>query len=318
MKVLVTGGAGFIGNALAVRLLADGHAVVIVDVVNEYYDPALKEARLARLPKGVPVERIDIADAAALDGVFTTHGPFDAVAHLAAQAGVRYSIENPFAYAHSNYVGTQNIFELAKRHEVMHVVFASSSSVYGRNTKVPFTEEDRVDQPVSIYAATKRATELLAYAYVDLFHMDITALRFFTVYGPWSRPDMAPLKFTHAIMKGDPIDLYNKGDMRRDFTYIDDIVEGFVCALTKRQTGFEIFNIGNGSPVHLLDFVRILEEALGKKAITRELPMQAGDVPVTYADITKARTMLGFTPQTSVRDGVAQFAGWYREFYKAP
>ncbi len=315
MKILLTGGAGFIGNALALRLLADNHEVVIVDSVNDYYDRSLKEARLARLPSHVPVHRIDIADRDAFEAVFRDAGPFDAVAHLAAQAGVRYSIENPFAYAQSNYVGTQHVFELAKRAGTMHIVYASSSSVYGRNTPVPFREDARADEPVSVYAATKRGSELLGYAYADLFGMDITALRFFTVYGPWSRPDMAPLKFTHAIVRGEPIDLYNKGDMERDFTYIDDIVDGFVRALERRQKGFQIFNLGAGSPVHLRSFVQTLEGALGRTALLHELPMQAGDVPRTFADITKARELLGFAPRVQVADGVRQFVAWYREYY---
>lgn len=315
MKILLTGGAGFIGNTLTLRLVSEGHSVVIIDSVNDYYDPSLKEQRLARLPEAVVVRRIDIADLDAVSKVFEQDGPFDAVAHLAAQAGVRYSIENPFVYAQSNYVGTLNLFELAKRHSVPHVVFASTSSVYGKNKDMPFTEEARVDTPLSIYASTKRACELLAYSYVDLFTMNITALRFFTVYGPWGRPDMALFKFTKAMLAGQPIDLYNGGHMKRDFTYVDDIVEGFVRALTVRPTGFEIFNLGNGSPVHLREFVKIIERELGVSAQINEMPMQPGDVSETYADISKAKQILGYEPKVSVDEGVKQFVAWYREYY---
>lgn len=315
MKILLTGGAGFIGNTLALRLLSLGHTLVVVDVVNDYYDPTLKEARLARLPETVAIRRVDIANRDLLEQIFLTDGPFDAVAHLAAQAGVRYSLENPFAYAESNYAATLNIFELAKRHQVPNIVFASSSSVYGKNKDMPFTEESRVDTPVSIYAASKRACELLAYSYVDLFKMNITALRFFTVYGPWGRPDMALFKFTKAMLDGEPIELYNGGDMRRDFTYVDDIVAGFVGVLTAKPGGFEIFNLGNGSPVYLREFVKIIERELQKQAQIIEKPMQLGDVSETYADISKARRMLGYEPKVSVEEGVRRFVEWYREYY---
>lgn len=313
MRILLTGGAGFIGNALTLRLVAEGHEVVVVDSVNSYYDPSLKEARLSRLPKDVPVHRIDIADTDALEAVMRD-GACDAIAHLAAQAGVRYSIENPFVYADSNYRGTLNIFELAQRHGISRIVYASSSSVYGRCAEAPFREDMRVDEPVSIYAASKRACELLAYAYCDLYPLHITALRFFTVYGPWSRPDMAPLKFTRAMLAGLPIELYNGGDMLRDFTYIDDIVDGFFRALTRPQAGFSIFNLGNGAPVHLRDFVRVLEDVIGVEARIVEKPMQQGDVPRTYADITKARTLLGFDPHTKMEDGLRALVAWYREY----
>lgn len=317
MRILVTGGAGFIGNALTLRLIHEGHEVVVVDEVNEYYDRSLKEARLARLPSSVSVHRFDIAHAEQLAALFASDGPFDCVAHLAAQAGVRYSIENPFVYADSNYRGTLNIFEVAKRHGTTHIVYASSSSVYGRCAEVPFREDMRVDEPVSIYAASKRACELLAYAYHDLFGMDITALRFFTVYGPWARPDMAPFKFTKAIIAGEPIELYNRGDMLRDFTYVDDIVDGFYRAVQQRQAGFSIFNLGNGAPVQLREFVATLEGVIGTPARIIEKPMQPGDVPRTYADITKARTLLGFEPKTSVHDGLRELVHWYRA-YTAP
>lgn len=314
MKILITGGAGFIGNHLALRLLDEGHEVVVVDIVNDYYDPTLKEARLKRLPQSVSVHRIDLADFSALSQLWEKEGPFDKVAHLAAQAGVRYSLENPQAYAHSNYMGTLNIFECAKRYGNTHVVYASSSSVYGKNKDVPFKETSRVDEPVSIYAASKRATELLAYSYVDLFDMHLTGLRFFTVYGPWGRPDMALFLFTKAMLADEPIKLFNGGDMRRDFTYVDDIVDGFVRALEKPNS-YQIYNLGHGSPVYLLDFVRTIEGELGKKARVEELPMQLGDVKETYADTTKAREELGFEAKVSVEEGVPRFLTWYREYY---
>ncbi len=314
MRVLVTGGAGFIGNHLALRLVKDGHEVVVVDNVNDYYDLALKEARLAQLPRGVVFRKVDISDFSALQQVFAEDGPFDKVAHLAAQAGVRYSIENPHVYALSNYVGTQNILECAKQYGAPHVVYASTSSVYGDTTEMPFREDARADKPVSIYAASKRSGELVAYAYHDLFDIAVTALRFFTVYGPWGRPDMAPYLFTDAIAKGTPLNLYNHGDMRRDFTYVDDIVDGFVRALNK-PNGYQIYNLGCGTPVVVKDFLGMLEDALGKKAQVVVVPMQPGDVTDTFADITKARTELGYEPQTHITEGVGHFVQWYREFY---
>lgn len=315
MRILLTGGAGFIGNTLALRLLQDGHEVVVVDNVNDYYDPSLKEARLARLPQGVVVKRIDIADFEALDRVFADHGPFDKVAHLAAQAGVRYSLDHPLVYAQSNYVGTQNVFECAKQHNVPHVVFASTSSVYGKSRELPYREDMRVDEPLSVYAASKRACELLAYSYNSLFGLDITALRFFTVYGPWGRPDMAFFLFTKAILEGTPIELYNGGDMRRDFTYVDDIVEGFVRAL-ERPNGFQIYNLGRGRSVYLKDFLHCIEQELSKTTQVIEKPMQPGDVPETFADVSKAQRELGYEAQIDVEEGVKRFIEWYREYYQ--
>ena len=314
MNILVTGGAGFIGNEITLRLIKDGCDVVVVDNVNEYYDPSLKEDRLKRLPESVVVCRVDIADREALEAVFKEHGPFDAIQHVAAQAGVRYSIENPYTYADSNFVGTQNILELAKENGKPHIVYASSSSVYGMRDEVPFREDMRVDEPISVYAATKRATELLAYTYTHLHDMHITVLRPFTVYGPWSRPDMALLLFAHAITEDKPIRLFNGGDMLRDFTYIDDIVDGFVKALNAPK-GYKIYNIGRGAPTPLKKFVSVLEDALGKKAKVQIEPMQPGDVKQTYADISAARADFGYDPKVSVEEGVEKFARWFREYY---
>ncbi|NBD73794.1 SDR family NAD(P)-dependent oxidoreductase [Patescibacteria group bacterium] len=312
-KVLVTGGAGFIGNALALSLHEAGKEVVIVDSVNDYYDPALKEARLARLPASIPVIRLDITDRAGLARVWQECGPFDRIAHLAAQAGVRYSLENPYAYADSNYLGTLTLFELARAHEVP-VVYASSSSVYGNSPDTPYREDMPAVEPISAYAASKRATELLAHSYCHLFALDLTGLRFFTVYGPWGRPDMAFFKFTRAILSGEPIELYNGGDLQRDFTYIDDIVAGFLAALAKPQ-GYRIYNLGNENPTHLTDFLATIEAALGQKAEVIKKPMQPGDVYTTYADISRARDELGYVPTTSLTEGIEQFVAWYREFY---
>ncbi len=316
MKLLVTGGAGFIGNTLALRLLREGHRVVVVDNLNGYYDPQLKLARVQRIVPDAHFECVDISDRASLERVWVQYGPFDAVAHLAAQAGVRYSLENPFVYASSNYVGSLNILELARWYKTPHIVMASTSSVYGKNLEMPFSEETRVDTPMSIYAASKRAVELLSFSYKDLFGMNITMLRFFSVYGPWGRPDMALFKFTKAMLSGESIELYNSGDMKRDFTYVEDIVEGFMRALDVRPQGFEIFNLGTGSPVHLREFVRIIEREIGKKANVIEKPLQPGDVLETYADISKARRTLGFEPRVRVEEGVKNFVRWYREYHK--
>jgi UDP-glucuronate 4-epimerase len=312
---LVTGGAGFIGSHVIHALLRDGHTVVNIDSMNDYYDPTLKRARLARLEDSITHYEIDIADERALEEVFKKH-QFDAVCHLAAQAGVRYSIENPFIYARSNYVGTLNIFEYAKRYAVSHVVAASTSSVYGLNDTMPFIETDRVDTPVSIYAATKRGTELLAHAYHHLFDMHITMLRFFTVYGPWGRPDMALFKFTKAILAGEPIPVFNGGDMKRDFTYVDDIVSGVVSAL-EHPSGFKMYNLGKGSPTDLMEYIHTIEDAVGKKALLDMQPMQPGDVHATWADITAAQADLGYHPKTSVSLGVPQFVEWYRSYYSS-
>ena len=313
MKLLVTGGAGFIGNTLAQRLLADGHEVVVVDSVNAYYDPALKEARLARLPETVPVYRIDITDQTALEAVFSEHR-FDVVCHLAAQAGVRYSLERPDTYVASNYIGTFHVLELAKQYEVPHVVYASTSSVYGASTEMPFREDNPVATPMSIYAATKRGGELMAYNYHHLFGLSVTCLRFFTVYGPWGRPDMALFKFTERMRAGEPIDVYNNGEMQRDFTYVDDIVDGFARAI-ERPLGYAIINLGHGAPVHLMDFIRELEGQLGIKARINFMPMQPGDVPATYASTEKATDLLGFQPRVGVPEGIKNFVAWYNEHY---
>ena len=315
MHYLVTGGAGFIGNNLAVKLLKEGHKITIVDSVNNYYDPTIKEARLRRMPDSVQVHRIDLTDREGLDSVFK-EGNFDAVAHLAAQAGVRYSLECPEVYVQSNYVGTFNILDLAKKYSVKKVVLASTSSVYGSSTDMPFVETDLAPEPMSIYAATKRATEFLGATYHHLYKMDVICLRFFTVYGPWGRPDMALFMFTENILAGKPINVFNDGNMRRDFTYINDIVSGFSLALEK-GTGYEIFNLGNGKPVNLMDFVHLIEKELGKKAIINFMPLQKGDVPETVADISKAQALLGFAPKTSIEEGIHNFLTWYREYYNA-
>jgi len=313
MKILVTGGAGFIGSHVIKELLKRGHSVVNIDNMNDYYDPILKQARLNQLIQDIEHIQIDIADSEAVERVFKDHN-FDAVCHLAAQAGVRYSIENPFIYAQTNYIGTLNIFEYAKHYQVPHIVAASTSSVYGLNEQMPFNEEDRVDTPISIYSATKRATESLAFTYHHLFNMHITMLRFFTVYGPWGRPDMALFLFTKALLQGEPINVFNNGEMKRDFTYIDDIVSGVVAAL-ERPKGFQIYNIGRGEPAGLMDYIRAIESALNVQAKINFLPMQQGDVAATWADITKARTDLGYEPQTSIREGVQKFVDWYRTYY---
>lgn len=313
MKYLVTGGAGFIGHHLVLKLLGEGHEVTVVDSVNDYYDPAIKESRLKRFPDSVKVYRFDIVDREALESIFK-ECQFDAVAHLAAQAGVRYSLESPEVYIQANYVGTFNVLDLAKKYNVKKVVLASTSSVYGTSTDMPFVETDLAPEPMSIYAATKRATEYLAATYHHLYKMDVICLRFFTVYGPWGRPDMALFLFTDKILKGESIDVYNNGNMRRDFTYVDDIVSGFSLALEKGK-GYEVFNIGNGTSVHLMDFIKIIEQEVGKKAIINFMPLQPGDVPETYANISKAETLLGYRSAVSVEEGVKNFISWYLEYY---
>ena len=333
MTILVTGAAGFIGMHVAASLLASGARVVGIDNLNDYYDPALKLARLARLEgqPGFVFRRIDLADRPAMAALFDEYR-FDRVVHLAAQAGVRYSITNPHAYADSNLVGFVNILEGCRHAGVKHLVYASSSSVYGGNTRMPFSEHDPVDHPVSLYAATKKANELMAHTYSHLFRLPTTGLRFFTVYGPWGRPDMAAFLFADAMLAGRPIDVFNHGEMRRDFTYIDDIVEGVVRVLDHPPGGnpdfdpgnpdpassrapYRVFNIGNAEPVALLDFIGAMEAATGVVANKRLLPMQPGDVPATFADTSELASLVGFAPRTDVREGVRRFVDWYRTYY---
>ena len=321
MKVLVTGAAGFIGMHTAERLLARGDEVVGIDNLNDYYPVSLKEARLARLipSSAFRFQKMDIADADALMTLFAAER-FDAVVHLAAQAGVRYSLQNPQAYIQSNLVGFANVLEACRHHPVGHLVYASSSSVYGGNTKVPFEESDPVDCPVSLYAATKKSNELMAYSYSHLYGIPATGLRFFTVYGPWGRPDMAYWGFTEKILAGQPIDVFNHGDMQRDFTYIDDIVEGVVRLIDKtipesEAVRHQLFNIGNNQPVQLLAFIEILEQSLGRKASKCFLPMQDGDVPATYADTARLDAWVGFKPCTPLESGLSRFVDWYRAYF---
>jgi UDP-glucuronate 4-epimerase len=338
MRVLVTGNAGFIGFHVAQALLLRGDAVVGIDIVNDYYDPRLKEARLACLDRaaaetGAPYafHRADLADGAAVEAVFAEHR-LDRVIHLAAQAGVRYSLENPLAYVQSNVVGFTHLLEACRRAEVAHLTYASTSSVYGANTAMPFTESQGVDHPLQFYAATKRANELMAHAYSHLYRLPTTGLRFFTVYGPWGRPDMAPMLFASAILEGRPIKVYGHGRQSRDFTYIDDIVEGVIRASDRiaapdpdwdpadpdpatSNAPFRIYNIGNNAPVGLSDFIAALEAALGKPAIRELLPMQPGDVRDTYADSTRLARAVNWRPATRISTGVARFVDWYRGYY---
>lgn len=317
MKILITGGAGFIGMHVAQKLLKRGDEVIIVDNFNDYYDPSLKEARANLLKKEYPlveIYKIDIVDYAALEKLFKKKS-FDKILHLAAQAGVRYSLEKPFTYLESNLRGTLNLLELCRHHNVKDFIFASSSSVYGNNKKMPFMEEDQVDQPISLYAATKKSTEEMAYTYHHLYGLNCTGLRFFTVYGPWGRPDMALFKFTENTIKGKQIDVYNNGDMARDFTYVDDIADGAIAAIDK-SFPFEIFNLARGQSVKLMYYISEIEKSVGKEVFKHMMPMQPGDVPVTSADISKARKLLDYEPKTSVEEGVKNFVDWYREFYK--
>ena len=321
--VLLTGAAGFIGSHVAGRLLERGDRVMGLDNLSDYYDPALKQARLQRL-EGVAnfrLVQLDLADRTGMAELFAAER-FDSVIHLAAQAGVRYSITHPNAYFDSNLTGFGHVLEGCRAQGVAHLVYASSSSVYGGNTKMPFTESDAVDHPVSLYAATKKANELMAHTYSHLYGFPTTGLRFFTVYGPWGRPDMAYHLFTRAILADEPISVFNHGDMRRDFTYIDDITEGVLRVLDKPATPdcvgaapYRVFNIGNSDPVQLLDFIRCLESALGKSAIKKLLPMQPGDVPATYASTQALREWVGFSPSTPLAEGIESFVRWYREYY---
>ena len=334
MKILVTGAAGFIGYHVARRLLERGDAVIGIDNLNDYYDPSLKDARLSLVRKfaNFQFERVDIADRAAMEQLFASHRP-QRVVNLAAQAGVRYSLTNPHAYTDSNITGFLNILEGCRHNDVEHLVYASSSSVYGANTQQPFSEHQNVDHPVSLYAATKKANELMAHTYAHLFGLPTTGLRFFTVYGPWGRPDMALFKFTRGILAGEPIPVFNEGRMVRDFTYIDDIAEGVVRVVdrvaapdpdwdssdpdpARSRAPYRVYNIGNNQPVELLEYIAVLEETLGKKAKMELLPMQPGDVPSTMADVSELQEAVGFRPSTSVRDGIAAFVTWYKDYYK--
>jgi UDP-glucuronate 4-epimerase len=367
MRILVTGAAGFIGFHVSLKLLERGHEVLGVDSLNEYYDPALKQARLGLLPvardqgsgaAGFRFQKLDIADRDGMTALFSRAQP-QRVVHLAAQPGVRYSLDHPHAYVDSNLVGFANVLEGCRNNGAGHLVFASSSSVYGLNQKLPFSVEDNVDHPVSLYGATKKANELMAHAYSHLFGLPVTGLRFFTVYGPWGRPDMAYFKFTKAILEGRPIEVYNHGNMQRDFTYIDDIVEGLVRVLdrpptaawepnhtTKTQrhqeagpeprTGstvtsastdataakrtsacpYKLYNIGNHTPINLLDFIEVLEKVIGKKAVKNLLPMQPGDVLATFADVDDLTRDIGFAPSTPIEVGVRRFVTWFRDYYR--
>lgn len=334
MKILVTGAAGFIGMHVSLELLRRGEEVVGLDNVNDYYEPSLKQARLDQLTtySNFRFIRKDIADRTAMSKLFESES-FDKVVHLAAQAGVRYSIQNPHAYADSNLVGFLNVLEGCRHNHVQHLVYASSSSVYGGNAKMPFSEHDSVDHPVSLYAATKKANELMAHTYSHLYGLPTTGLRFFTVYGPWGRPDMAPILFADAIFQGKPIKVFNHGNMRRDFTYIDDIVDGVVHVMDRNAVQYDaydslvadpatssapyrLFNIGNSNPVPLMEFIGEIERAIGREAEKVFLPMQDGDVTATFADTTLLDEWINFTPNTSLRDGVQYFISWYRKYYK--
>ena len=335
MKVLVTGAAGFIGSALSLRLLDRGDEVIGIDNLNDYYDVGLKRARLARTldHPGYTDVRMDLEDREGIAALFREHKP-NRVINLAAQAGVRYSIENPLAYVDTNLLGFANILEGCRHNDVDHLVYASSSSVYGSNTNMPFSVHDNVDHPVSLYAASKKANELMAHTYSHLYRIPTTGLRFFTVYGPWGRPDMALFKFTHNILAGKPIDVFNYGNHRRDFTYIDDIVEGVIRVLDKipepnpewsgdtpdsatSTAPYRLYNIGNNEPVELMRYIEVLEACLDKEAEKNMLPLQAGDVPATYADVADLVRDVGYKPDMSIEQGIANFVDWYREYYSA-
>jgi UDP-glucuronate 4-epimerase len=333
MKVLVTGCAGFIGMHTCLRLLARGINVIGLDNLNNYYDVRLKEDRLVQLLQfeNFTFHKLDITDQQAVTSVFA-NGEIEGAIHLAAQAGVRYSLKNPHAYIQSNLVGFTHILEECRHHQIKHLVFASSSSVYGANTATPFSTDHNVDHPVSLYAATKKAGELIAHSYSHLYRLPVTCLRFFTVYGPWGRPDMSPYLFTSAILEGRTIDVFNHGKMQRDFTFVDDIVEGVVRVLDNparanenfdtsapdpatSNAPYRIYNIGNHQPVNLMKFIEIIEDALGRKAVKNMLPMQAGDVVSTFAETRQLREAIGFTPSTSLQVGVRKFVDWYLTYY---
>lgn len=324
MKILLTGAAGFIGYHLAQRLLSQGEQVYGIDNLNDYYDVNLKKARLAQLQSHseFTFQHLDLSDRAGISQLFQNQ-KFDRVVHLAAQAGVRYSLENPHAYEDSNLTGFLNILEGCRHSQIEHLVFASSSSVYGANTKIPFAVSDNVDHPISLYAATKKANELMAHCYSHLYNLPITGLRFFTVYGPWGRPDMAYFKFVKAIAENQPIDVYNFGKMQRDFTYIDDVIEGVVrvmykppqCTQNSSIAPYKIYNIGNNSPVELLTFIEVIESAMGQTVTKNLLPMQPGDVPSTYADVDELMKDVGFKPVTPIEEGINHFVKWYRDYY---
>ena len=319
MKVLVTGAAGFIGMHCAERLAARGDEVIGLDNLSPYYSVELKQARLARLHrlKGVRVERLDLVDVAPLEQLLAATRP-DWVLHLAAQPGVRYSLENPGSYIQANLVGFANLLEACRRHPPAHLVYASSSSVYGANRKLPWSESDNVDHPLSLYAATKKSNELMAHVYSHLFGMPATGLRYFTVYGPWGRPDMSPVLFAQAIMQGKPIQVFNHGHMQRDFTYVDDVVEGTLRVLGQPPSGtppYALYNIGNHRPVALLDYIAALETALGRKARMEFRPMQPGDVEATCAETERLASATGFSPSTPLEEGLAKFAAWFKHYY---
>jgi len=335
MKVLITGSAGFIGSALALRLLERGDEVVGIDNLNDYYDVALKEARLARTLEYTRYTdiRLDLENREGMADVFRTHRP-QRVVNLAAQAGVRYSLENPLAYVDTNLLGFANILEGCRHNGVEHLVYASSSSVYGANTNMPFSVHDNVDHPVSLYAATKKANELMAHTYSHLYRIPVTGLRFFTVYGPWGRPDMAYFSFTRKILAGKPIDVFNNGNHSRDFTYIDDIIEGVIRVLDRipepnpewsgdnpdsatSTAPYRLYNIGNNEPVGLMHYIEVLEDCLGKKAEKNMLPMQPGDVQATCADIDDLVRDIGYKPDMTIEQGIANFVSWYRDFYRS-